>query len=115
METFTWVPLANPTARYRHNTHRARFGNGYTQAAGAGINSRHDEWPLSFQGDREYIEEIQDFLDRHQGFRPFRWIPPIGNDAALYDADEYNVTVGAGQCGNYTLSVTFRFRGVDPT
>src|SRR5690625_72312 len=110
METFDWIPLANPQARYQHNTFRARFGNGYIQAAGSGINSRYDEWPLTFQGSRAMIEEIQNFLDRHQGFRPFRWFPPIGTGAGLYDADEYTLSPGAGGCANYTLSVTFRLR-----
>lgn len=114
METFDWVPLANPQARYRHQTFRARFGEGYTQAAGAGINSRYDEWPLTFQGSRAMIEDIQNFLDRHQGFRPFVWQPPVGDTQFLYEADEYSISVGPGGCANYTLSVTFRLRGQIP-
>ncbi len=104
-ETFNWSPRVNPRGQVRLRTLEAKFGDGYTQTAADGINSKVQSWPLEFVGTEQKIGEIAAFLDRHGGFRSFLWTPPLGGEGR-YRATEYDpVALGAGL---FSLSVTFQ-------
>lgn len=103
-EVFTWCPSVEPQGTINYRTLIARFGDGYQQTMGDGINNRIQSWPLEFTGKEETIKPILTFLDKHAGFRSFLWTPPLG-EQGYYKAVQPQLTaLGAG---NYTLSVTF--------
>lgn len=104
METFTWCPLNQPTGDVTLRTRVAQFGDGYSQAAGDGINTKEQEWPLSFtQGEAE-AQEIVDFFDRHQGYKAFFWQPPLGG-VGLYRVTNYSIR--PLRPGLYHIAATF--------
>lgn len=104
-ETFSWSPRINPRGQVKLRTLEARFGDGYTQTAGDGINNKVQSWPLEFVGSEARIAEIVAFLDRHGGHRSFLWTPPLGVEGR-YRATEYDaVAMGAGI---FSLAVTLQ-------
>jgi|SRR5690625_2658879 len=106
-QEFTWCPLIEPEGTHSFRTHSARFGDGYKQSVGDGINNESESWPVQFRGTKSYIVPIRDFLREHQGFKPFLWTPPLG-EQGLYEASEFNLLAMGG--GLYTLSTTFTQR-----
>lgn len=78
METFNYKHQMGAVGDVTHRTLNARFGDGYAQRAGDGINTRIESWPLTFIGTPEKMQEIKDFLDRHAGYKSFLWKPPAG-------------------------------------
>ncbi|ORM66128.1 phage tail protein [Pantoea rwandensis] len=104
IEVFTWCPRINAEADIKFNTRKVQFGDGYTQVAGNGLNTRSQEWSLSFTGTEAYIKAIKDFLDAHEGTKAFQWQPPL-EDIGLFRCDTYKTT----PLGNkkYNLDATF--------
>jgi phage-related protein len=77
IEIFTWSPRVNPQQTVNFRVRKAQFGDGYAQVSGDGINTRSQDWELSFVGTEDYIRPIKQFLDRHAGTRAFQWTPPL--------------------------------------
>ena len=77
-EEFTWCPDNGADGDVGHRRLEAKFGDGYMQVAGDGINTRTMVWNLKFERDQEVIYLVKDFLDRHAGVKPFYWQPPLG-------------------------------------
>lgn len=105
-ETFTWCPSIQSQGTKQYRVIRVQFGDGYSQAISEGINNIVQTWPLNFKGREEKIQEIINFLHKHQGFRSFLWTPPMG-EQGLYRtaADSFKLTpLGAGL---YSLDITF--------
>ncbi|MFX0395145.1 phage tail protein, partial [Morganella morganii] len=50
IEIFTWCPRVNPTEDITYKTRRAKFGDGYEQVSGDGLNPRSQKWSLEFTG-----------------------------------------------------------------
>lgn len=71
METFTWCPRINPTEDVSYNTRKVKFGDGYEQVSGNGLNSRSQKWAMEFVGDDNYISAIRHFIDKHAGIKSF--------------------------------------------
>ena len=103
-ETFTWAPRIGPTGSVSFRTLDAKFGDGYAQVAGDGINARAESWPVTFQGSAAKIAAIRAFLDRHGGTRSFLWTPPGGTEG-YYKAKGYSPT--AHDKFNSSISATF--------
>lgn len=104
LETFSWCPRINPQQEVNFRTRKAKFGDGYEQVSGDGLNPRSQSWTLNFTGDEAYISSIKAFLDRHQGTRAFLWKPPL-EPLGLYRCDTYKPTpLGAKK---YNLEATF--------
>lgn len=103
-ELFDWSPRLNPKGDVSFHSLEARFGQGYVQRAGDGINPRSESWPLQFTGEEDYVVPIKDFLDRHWGRIPFRWTPPLGTEG-LYVAKGYSLNPLGGDI--YIISATF--------
>jgi len=103
IEIFTWCPRVNAQQEVSFRTRKAQFGDGYTQVAGDGLNTRSQTWTLEFTGNEAYISAIKAFLDRHGGTKSFQWTPPL-ESAGLYRCAGYKPT----PLGNkkYNLSVT---------
>ena len=43
---FTWVPLIGTEGVHTFSRYVAKFGDGYMQVVGDGINNRRQSWPL---------------------------------------------------------------------
>ncbi|AVK38726.1 phage tail protein [Morganella morganii] len=104
IETFTWCPRVNPTEDITYKIRRAKFGDGYEQVSGDGINARSQKWSLEFTGRGEYITAIRQFIDLHGGIKAFQWKPPL-EPVGLYRCADHKLTPLGGD--NYSLSLTF--------
>lgn len=104
VETFTWCPRNEPTSAPEYRVRSSKFGNGYEQVVGDGINNRTDSWPLTFVVSEAVAQQIKDFLDRHGNFRSFFWTPPLG-ELSFWRATAPMIT--ANGAGIYTLNTTF--------
>lgn len=104
IEEFNWCPRINAEAETTFRVRKAKFGDGYEQVSGDGLNPKSQEWTLNFTGDEAYIATIQSFLDRHGGTKAFQWKPPLA-PLGLYRCETYKPTaLGAGKTN---LEVTF--------
>lgn len=104
IETFTWCPRVNTTEDITYKTRRAKFGDGYEQVSGDGLNPRSQKWMLEFTGGEDRIGIIRQFIDRHGGIRAFQWKPPM-EPTGLYRCSEHKLSVLGNK--KYTLSLTF--------
>lgn len=76
MAVFTWFPDAEVSLSVEPKVEGARFGDGYEQRVGAGINNDPETWSLSFTGNRAEIDPIEQFLRNHNGYIAFDWKTP---------------------------------------
>lgn len=104
IDKFTWSPRVNPTQSVSFRLRKAKFGDGYEQVSGDGLNPRSQTWDLNFVGTEAYIEAIKNFLDRQGGTKAFQWKPPL-EQLGLYRCEEFKPTPLGGD--NYSLSATF--------
>ena len=103
-DTFTWRAHSTASGGGKLNVARAKFGDGYEQAAAQGLNVDVQEWQVTVSGEREDMEVVRDFIVDHAGIS-FYWTPPLGVEG-LYRCDEYSPSnVGRTY---FTLSMTFR-------
>jgi phage-related protein len=103
-DTFTWAPNKSVSGKLAQRTRSARFGSGYEQGAGDGLNTESQSWDLTFTGQQARIMEIRDFLRAQQGYKSFIWSPPL--DGPLYfKCKAYSPTSLGGDA--WTLSATF--------
>lgn len=112
METFTHTPLSGAIGDFQFSVFQARFGDGYTQEVGNGINNLTSQWPLSFEVLEEEAEEIINFFKDHSGFLLFNWTPPLEDNARVFVVNKYKITALAGQCPLYRIDATFEERYV---
>lgn len=60
-------------------TRVSKFGDGYEQRVGDGINAVVETWDLTFSGrTQEVIESIDVFLETQAGIYAFYWTTPRG-------------------------------------
>ena len=104
VETFTWCPKVEPTSSPEYRVRASKFGNGYEQVVGDGINNKVDSWPLTFVLSQAVAIEVKAFLDRHGGFKSFLWTPPLG-EVSFFRAKAPTITPNGA--GIFTLTTTF--------
>lgn len=107
METFDFPILVGASGEVRQAVLENRFGDGYVQRIGVGLNNQSQQWSVSVTGtfgQRNDIAPVRAFLDRHQGWRSFLWTPP-GGEQGLYIANGYRTRAQGN--GVFTLSWTF--------
>jgi phage-related protein len=81
-----------------------RFGEGYQQDTGDGLNGKEQNWPVTAFGPQTDIQPLIDFLDARGGYQSFLWTPPRGVQG-LYKCKSYTTT---DVHGSYVkLSATF--------
>lgn len=97
VDTFTWTPDDGPTGDIDFRVRTAKFGDGYEQVIGDGLNIRTEKWPLKFDRAQADIVPIKAFLDAHPGYISFWWTPP-GPAAAqgLYRCTGYTIAPRSG-------------------
>lgn len=104
VERFIWRTTGQPAGTVNFRRLVAKFGDGYSQVAGDGINPISESWPVQIVGGREEIKAAIAFLKRHTGVRSFLWTPPLGEEG-FYEAASYSPTHLGGDV--YTVSATF--------
>ncbi|WP_072669726.1 phage tail protein [Vibrio injensis] len=104
ISVFTFCADKEATGSTNFRVRSAKFGDGYTQSAGDGINNRQQSWPLSFTKRKAEAGAIKQFFDDHEGYKSFAWKPPL-SPIGLYKVEEYSLLpLGAGM---YRISATF--------
>lgn len=80
-DTFAWRRyVAEPSCETNFQVSEAQFGDGYAQAAAAGLNNVQDTWAFDIEGHRtdDQLAAIEAFLRAHGGATSFLWTPPNG-------------------------------------
>jgi phage-related protein len=79
MATFTIAPDFGASMSLKPRVLVAQFGDGYAQRVGDGINTRAEEWSLTFSA-RTAAEfgAILSFLEARGGVEAFDWTSPRG-------------------------------------
>lgn len=104
---FTWHTEVGGTGKVTFNKYETQFGDGYKQTTGIGINNTVLSWPVEFIGRTEDVKPIKDFIEEHEGVKPFYWTPPL-DDRALFDANDLSIKSLGG--GIFSISATFTRR-----
>lgn len=77
MATFTFIPDFNASADRQPRVRTARFGDGYEQRQGDGLNTLPEIWTLTFNNRAtSEIDAIETFLRLEGGVTTFDWTPP---------------------------------------
>jgi len=106
MPTFTYIPSYSVSLSVEPRVLKSKFGDGYEQRGGDGINIIVRKWSLDFSMRyQDEIDPIVAFLDAQAGITAFDWTPPYG-DAGKWVCDSYTQRVEKGNM--YSLSATFR-------
>lgn len=79
MEIFRWETQLQdkPELLYSQNMREAKFGDGYAQVSGEGINIHNEKWTLSWTNTKSISLEILSFLQMHIT-KSFLWTNPNG-------------------------------------
>jgi phage-related protein len=79
MATFTFTPSISTRLFVKPRVRTVVFGDGYEQRLVYGLNSRADEWSLTFHcRNTTERDNILDFLDARDGQEAFDWTTPNG-------------------------------------
>lgn len=103
-ERFTWRPNRSAPGTFQNAVRSAKFGNGYTQTAGDGINNETQSWDLTFTGRKAKIAAILNFLRAQKGYKPFIWKTPFDGDL-YFLCNTYQPTDQGGDM--WSLTATF--------
>ncbi|MCU6236762.1 phage tail protein [Morganella morganii] len=101
---FKWHPKFQSRKTFKPAINKQVFDDGYEMRMTSGFNWRRFEWSLTFEGARELITEIEDFLFEHGGKDSFKWISPDKKEYTIVCED---FSVGRDN-GSNNLTATFR-------
>jgi phage-related protein len=104
VETFTWCARVDSSSTPEYRTRSSKFGDGYEQVVGDGINNIVNTWSLSLVVKEADALLVKAFLDRHGGYKSFLWTPPLSG-VGFYRASAPAVTPKGA--GFFTLTSTF--------
>lgn len=106
MELFNFPVEASPTGGANFKTLAADFGDGYTQIAGDGINTRKERWSVTVTGCLDGdIRLAKAFLDRHAGHKIFEWDTPLGERKYFRALEGYSFK--KRPINDFSISTTF--------
>lgn len=104
MPTFTWVPTYDATKTITPIVKVVKFGDGYEQRQGTGINRQPRKLVLTFKRPNAEIESIDAFLKARGAIEAFDYVHP-GQATGKYVCREWTRTNVAR--GIDSLSGTF--------
>lgn len=97
MATFTWTPDYPASSERTPRVKSVRFGDGYEQRIGDGLNTLLPSWSLSFSfRETAEIDALEAFLITHAGVHNFTWTPPRSTTAGRYICRSWTRTVERG-------------------
>ena len=103
-DVLTFPVDAGVQGQISQRTRAIKFGDGYEQEVGGGLNPQEEAWPISAAGPIAEIQPLIDFLDTHPGSNSFLWSPPH-RAQARYKCRGYSITNKHGD--EVTLTATF--------
>lgn len=114
MAVFDFKIKAEPSGQVLQRTLDAAFGDGYSQSAADGINTRSQVWNIEARGPwrvagcsaGQPVKAIADFLDAHQGYKSFEWTPPASDERIRVECKAYSIQPAGN--GIVTLSMVFQ-------
>ena len=75
MDTFIWKPSPGASRELEPSVEVAKFGDGYEQRLGFGINRQMEKWSLKFP---QNADAVDSFLKAQDGQHSFIWTNPRG-------------------------------------
>lgn len=106
MPSFIWLPEYSGPKDVEPRVLVARFGDGYEQRVGDGINTQLRSWSLAFEHrDQTEADAIEAFLSAQGGVESFDWTDPHGH-AGKWVCPKWSRTPIAGTLS--TINVVFR-------
>jgi phage-related protein len=114
-DVFGYPVMTGSSGQMAQRSLKAQYGDGYTQLARDGINTRSDTWNLTARGvwddtvmtcanTGQPVREIADFINDHAGQASFKWVAPDGLDAQ-WMCDGYSIS----KDGRQIVTLTFTF------
>lgn len=104
MPTFTYTPSYSASQNTKPRVNEARFGDGYTQRVGDGINRQPRKFDLSFKNrTKTEADSIEAFLIDRDAQYSFDWTPPFGA-AGLWLCREWTRVLDDGNWHTITCS-----------
>ena len=105
------VPDKTMTRKSAPKVLKAVFGDGYEQRVANGINNIHETYSVSFSGrEKDFIDDVIDFLDTKAGVTKFAFIIPDtnsgGEQTVQVVCDDYSTNFEHDDF--YSLTATFR-------
>lgn len=91
-QTFPSIPphSTSPGQDVEFRLLEATFGDGYEQASEEGLNTKKEQWSLSWTDeDAADIQTIKTFIDTHAGATPFFWTAPGETTPKLWRCKGY--------------------------
>jgi phage-related protein len=105
MATFTWPPSYQAALTRKPRVLAQKFGDGYEQRTGDGINTNPAIWSLQFNGrSQTEADGIDNFLAARAGLESFTWTAPNGV-TGRYLCREWSRTIVAATI--YNLAAQF--------
>lgn len=106
VDVFLWAESDRSSLSEEPRVKRAKFGEGYEQRQGDGINSTAQQWDLSFEDvDDSIADAIIAFWRTHAGVDSFDWTPKWGTTAIRVTCSKWGRSI-AGE-GFSNLSAKF--------
>lgn len=97
LETFTSLPPNyGAKAKREFRVLRADFGDGYSQRAPDGLNSKKETWSLKWDYlDLTEYNTINNFLTARKGTEAFLWTPPYQTVARKFICSSFEASIPA--------------------
>lgn len=108
IETYRWpVQLqAGMEGTFSYSTRSAKFGDGYEQISGDGINPETQSWPVTLSGLNKDVLPALTFIRAHVT-KSFIWTPPNGV-LGLYRVDKESIKSAPLSRNVSTITATFK-------
>ena len=102
---FIWVPSYGSAVTIKPNVIQTKFGDGYEQRVGWGLNTNPRKWQVTFANrPTATADAIEAFLEARGAMQSFDWTPPHGK-AGKWVCREWS----AQKTGPFTRTVTATF------
>ena len=106
MATFSYIPSFGASSQNTPRIRSLKFGDGYEQRYGDGLNPILQTWNLSFNNRPvSDIDAIEAFLVGRGGVKNFLWTPPRQSTAKRFICKEWQRAITAG--GIDTITAMF--------
>ncbi|MGX2975570.1 phage tail protein [Ursidibacter arcticus] len=104
METFNFSPNWGVELAKKPKVKTLMLGDGYEQRLKQGLNNNLRSYSLAFSGDIERIKQIDNFLNRQEGYKAFLW-QPRHSSLGKFKCEEWKMIINDTHA---TLSCEFK-------